>query len=77
LVTSVVHLAVAPEVDDPRPAARLGAALPGADALVRWEPGVFVSLLPASPNKRPRSPSRRRNVGTWLRAGGSRLANRD
>jgi hypothetical protein len=41
---AVVHLAVT--ADDPTLAARLGAALRGADALVRWEPGVYVALLP-------------------------------
>jgi hypothetical protein len=43
---AVAHLAVSPEADDPTLAARLGAALRGADALVRWEPGVYVALLP-------------------------------
>lgn len=43
---AVVHLSVSPEADDPTLAARLGAALRGADALLRWEPGVYVALLP-------------------------------
>src|SRR5262245_342676 len=43
---AVVHLAVSPGADDPTLSARLGAALRGADALVRWEPGVYVALLP-------------------------------
>src|SRR5215207_5191702 len=43
---AVVHLAVAAEADDPTLAARLGSALRGADALLRWEPGVYVALLP-------------------------------
>src|SRR5262245_23445980 len=37
---AVVHLAVSADADDPTLAARLGAALRGADALIRWEPGV-------------------------------------
>jgi hypothetical protein len=43
---AVVHLAVSDEVEDPTLAARLGAALRGADALIRWEPRVYVALLP-------------------------------
>jgi hypothetical protein len=43
---AVVHLAVSTAADDPTLAARLGAALRGADALIRWEPGVYVALLP-------------------------------
>jgi hypothetical protein len=43
---SVAHIAVGPEADDPTFAARIGAVLRGADALVRWEPGVFVALMP-------------------------------
>jgi hypothetical protein len=43
---AVVHMSVPAEADDPTLAARLGAALRGADALVRWEPGVYVALLP-------------------------------
>jgi hypothetical protein len=42
----VVHLEVSADADDPALAARLGAALRGADALIRWEPGVHVALLP-------------------------------
>jgi hypothetical protein len=43
---AVVHLEVSADADDPTLAARLGAALRGADALIRWEPGVYVALLP-------------------------------
>src|SRR3954468_8031332 len=43
---AVVHLCAPPEADDPTLAARLGAVLRGADSLVRWEPGVYVALLP-------------------------------
>ena len=43
---AVVHISAPSEADDPTLAARLGAALRGADALVRWEPGIYVALLP-------------------------------
>jgi hypothetical protein len=43
---SVAHVAVGLDADDPTFAARLGAVLRGADALVRWEPGVYVALMP-------------------------------
>jgi hypothetical protein len=42
----VAHVAASPEADDPAFAARIGAVLRGADALVRWEPAVYVALLP-------------------------------
>ena len=42
----VVRLEVSADADAPTLAARLGAALRGADALIRWEPGVYVALLP-------------------------------
>ena len=43
---AVAHIAVGPDGDDPTLAARLGSVLRGADALVRWEPGVYVALMP-------------------------------
>ena len=43
---AVVQLAVTADGEDPTLAARLGASLRGADALVRWEPGVYIALLP-------------------------------
>jgi hypothetical protein len=43
---AVAHVAVSPDADDPTFAERLGAVLRGADALVRWEPAVYVALLP-------------------------------
>jgi hypothetical protein len=43
---AVAHVAVSPEADDPTFAARLASVLRGADALVPWEPAVYVALLP-------------------------------
>ena len=43
---AVVHLEVSRGCGRSDAGARLGAALRGADALIRWEPGVYVALLP-------------------------------
>src|SRR3954451_2917939 len=43
---AIAHIAVGPEADEPAVAARLGSVLRGADALIPWEPAVYVALLP-------------------------------